>query len=134
MKNYNIDFANNRIVVTEKFMERAGQLGSAEFAQMMELRKLGMRVEVQKAKPRKKPEFQLTYKKMGAFIRCTEEAEALLAEFEQVKEAAKAQHNPYLHVQKWFKQTFPNFSKVPEMTPDLKVVATPAKYDEDEAA
>ena len=49
-----------RFVVTEKFMERVGQLGTAEFTQMMELRKLNMRIEVQKAKLRKKPEFQPT--------------------------------------------------------------------------
>ena len=134
MKNYKIDFAANKIIVAEKFMERAGQLGTAEFTQMMELRKLDMLIEVQKAKPRKKPEFQLTYKKMEAFIRCSENAEALMAEFERVKEASIAQNNPYRHVQKWFEKTFPNFSKVPEFTPVRKIVATPANYDEEEAA
>jgi hypothetical protein len=134
MKNYNIDFAKNTITVSEAFMKKAGQLGTTEFTTMMELRKLNMTIVVKEAKPRKKPEFQLTYKKMEAFIRCSENAEALMAEFERVKEASIAQNNPYRHVQKWFEKTFPNFSKVPEFTPDRKIVATPANYDEEEAA
>ena len=76
MKNYNIDFAKNTITVSEAFMKKAGQLGTTEFTTMMELRKLDMTIVVKEAKPRKKPEFQLTYKKMEAFIRCSENAEA----------------------------------------------------------
>lgn len=134
MKNYKIDFAKNTVTVTKKFMERAGHLGTPEFNQMMELRKLGMEIVEKESKPRKKPEFQLTYKKMEQYIRFTENAEALMAEFKEMREQAKCQHNPYRHVQKWFEQRFPNFSKVPELTPESKVVVTPANYDEDEAA
>ena len=134
MKNYKIDFAANKIVVTEKFMECAGQLGSPEFMQMLELRKLDMMIEVQKTKPRTKPEFQLTYKKMEKYIRMTEDAEELMAEFEHVQETAKSQNNPYAYVQKWFRNRFPNFAKVPEFTNANKVVVTPASYDAEEAA
>ena len=131
MKNYKIDFAANKVVVTEKFMERAGQLGTPEFTQMMELRKLNMRIEVQKAKRHKKPTFQLTYKKMEIFVRCSDDAEALMAEFEHVKEEAKSQHNPCLYVQDWFKQQFPNYPKR-----DTKIAddATLSNYAEDKAA
>lgn len=131
MKNYNIDFAKNTITVSEAFMKKAGQLGTTEFTQMMELRKLGMRIEVQKAKRHKKPTFQLTYKKMEVFVRCSDDAEALMAEFEHVKEEAKSQHNPCLYVQNWFKQQFPNYPKR-----DTKVAndATLSNYAENRAA
>ena len=134
MKNYNIDFAKNTITVSEAFMKKAGQLGTTEFTTMMELRKLNMTIVVKKAKPRKKPEFQLTYQKMIHYIKLTENAEALMAEFKHVKEVSMCQNNPYLYVQQWFKEMFPNFPKVPEFTPDKKVVVTPANYDEEEAA
>ena len=134
MKNYNIDFAKNTITVSEAFMKKAGQLGTTEFTTMMELRKLDMTIVVKEAKPRKKPEFQLTYKKMAHYIGLLEDADAMMSEFEHVKEVSRCQNNPYLYVQQWFMQMFPNFPKVPEFTPDQKVVATPANYDEDKAA
>lgn len=68
------------------------------------------------------------------YIKLTENAEALMAEFKHVKEVTMCQNNPYLYVQQWFKEMFPNFPKVPEFTPDNRVVVTPANYDQEEAA
>ena len=131
MKNYNIDFAKNTITVSEAFMKKAGQLGTTEFTQMMELRKLGMEIVEKETKRHKKPTFQLTYKKMEVFVRCSDDAEALMAEFEHVKEEAKSQHNPCLYVQNWFKQQFPNYPKRDAKAADD---TTLSNYSEDEAA
>lgn len=133
MKNYKIDFAKNLITVSKPFAEKASKMGTAEFAVMMELRALGMPFAVQKPKKGTKPHFQLTYKKMEKYISCLDEAEGYLAMFQQVKETAKGTNNPYLYVQNWFKATFPNYDEVPELTPDFRIVATPAKSDEEAA-
>ena len=134
MKNYKIDFAANTITISKPFAEKASKMGTAEFAMMMELRKLGMNFRVQQPKKHKKPEYQLTYKKMEKYISCLKEAEGYLTMFRQVKETAKGTNNPYLYVQNWFKATFPNYDAIPELTPEFKIVATPANDNEGEAA
>ena len=131
MKNYKIDFAANTITISKPFAEKASKMGTAEFAVMMELRALGMPFAVQKPKKGAKPHFQLTYKKMEIFVRCSDDAEALMAEFEHVKEEAKSQHNPCLYVQNWFKQQFPNYPKRDAKAADD---TTLSNYSEDEAA
>lgn len=37
------------------------------------------------------------------------------------------------YVLKWFKKTFPSYGKQPERDADLKIVNTPANYDEEAA-
>ena len=130
MKNYKIDFTKNTITISKSFAEKASQMGTPEYAMMLELRKLEMPFHVQQPKRHKKPEYQLTYRKMEKYISCLDEAEGYLTMFRQVKETAKSQNNPYLYVQNWFKATFPNYNEVPELTPDFKVVATPSTTDE----
>jgi len=119
MKNYKIDFAKNMITVSAAFMKKAEQLGTKEFETMMELKKLGMIIAYQQPKPRKKPLYQLTYKRMEQFIRCSDDAEALLAEFEAMKKEGRGTNAAYLHVQQWFEEQSPNY---PKRGPKLEVV------------
>lgn len=130
MKNYKVDFAKNLIYVSKPFAEKASKMGTAEFAVMMELRKLEMPFSVQQPKRHKKPKFQLTYRKMEKYISCLDDAEGYLAMFQQVKETAMGMNNPYLFVQNWFKATFPNYDEVPQFIPELDVVSAPVNEEE----
>jgi len=129
---YSIDFVNNTVTVTRKFAAAASQIGTAEFHIMMQLRELNLTI-VTKA-PAKKKSSRLTYKKMKKYISCLEEADKYQEEFEVICEESKAQPAPYHYVANWFNSTFHNYGKLPEHSSDLKIVNTPADYDEEEPA
>ena len=129
MKNYKIDFATNTITVTKKFADAASQIGTPEFALMCELRKMDMRIDVAAANKKKSSSKMLTYKKMENFIANSADSEAYLEEYKAVKELAKSQNNACLFVNKWFKATFPNFDKIPELDENNKCVNTPIDYE-----
>ncbi len=91
---YFIDFTKNEIVVTKKFRDAAGVRDSQEFETMMELRKLGMEIRLQKSPARKKAASQITYKKMIKHINCLADADYYMAEFEKTRELSKGELIP----------------------------------------
>ena len=127
---YSIDFVTNTVTITKKFADASSQIGTPEFDIMMKLRAMNLTI-VHKT-PTKKKSTQITYKKMQKYISCLEESEKYQEEFEVVREEAKAQPSAYNYVANWFNKTFPNYGKLPERTPNLKIVNTPANYDENE--
>lgn len=127
MKNYKINFMTNTITVTKKFADAASQIGTPEFALMCELRKMDMRIEVATSK-KKTSNNLLTYKKMENFIAYTADSETYMEEYRAVRELAKSQSNACLYVNNWFRSTFPNYDKIPELDENSRFVNTPADY------
>lgn len=129
---YSIDFVNSTVIVSKKFAAAASQIGTPEFNTMLQLRGLNLTI-VTKA-PSKKKNSQLTYKKMKKYISCLEEAEKYQEEFDAIYEESKAQPSAYHYVASWFNKTFPNYGKLPERNTNLKIINTPANYDQEENA
>ena len=130
-KPYAIDFTTNTVTVTKKFLEAAQMIGTPEFNTMMQIREMGMTI-ITKA-PAKKKNTKLTYDKMQKYIALLDEAEKYQTEFDVVLNESKAYDASYAYVLKWFKKTFPNYGKQPERDANLKIVNTPANYDEEAA-
>ena len=129
-KPYAIDFTTNTVTVTKKFLEAASMIGTTEFNTMMQLRQMNLTI-VTKAPAKKKS--KLTYDKMKKYIALLDEAEKYQTEFDVVLNESKAYDASYAYVLKWFKKTFPNYGKQPERDANLKIVNTPANYDEEAA-
>ena len=127
MKNYSVDFASNTISITQTFAKEASQIGTEAFKTMLELRQLGMPITIKA--PAKKKNTSLTYAKMETYISLLEDAEKYQAEFKAVCAESQAMKVPYVYVSNWFKQTFPNYGKLPERNAELKIINTPANYD-----
>ena len=58
----------------------------------------------------------LTYANMERYIRVFKNADELLEQFENVKELAAAQSNPYMYVKQWFISQFPNYKELPDFS------------------
>ena len=132
MKNYSIDFANNTITLTQTFAKEASQIGTDAFKTMLELRQLGMRINIKAPAKKKNP--HLTYAKMELYISLLEDAEKYQKEFDAACAESQAMKAPYAYVSKWFKKTFPNYGKLPERNAQMKIINTPANYDAEEKA
>lgn len=131
-KPYSINFTTNTVTVTKKFLEAASMIGTTEFNTMMQLRQMNLTI-VTKA-PVQKKNSKLTYDKMKKYIALLDEAEKYQTEFDAVLNESKAYDASYAYVLKWFKKTFPNYGKQPERNSELRIVNTPANYDEEDAA
>ena len=131
-KPYAIDFTTNTVAVTKKFLEAAQMIGAPEFNTMMQIREMGMTI-ITKV-PAKKKNTKLTYDKMQKYIALLDESEKYQKEFAAVLVESKAYDAAYAYVLKWFKNTFPNYGRQPERDVNLKIVNTPANYDDEEAA
>ena len=129
-KPYAIDFTTNTVTVTKKFLEAASMIGTTEFNTMMQLRQMNLTI-VTKAPAKKKS--KLTYDKMKKYISLLDEAEKYQTEFDVVLNESRAYDASYAYVLKWFRKTFPNYGKQPERDANLKIVNTPANYDEEAA-
>lgn len=130
MKNYEINFTTNTITITKKFAQEASQIGTEAFKTMMELRQLGMTINTKE--PVQKKNTSLTYDKMKKYIALLEDAEKYQSEFKAVCVESLAMKAPYAYVQKWFKETFPNYGKLPERNEQMKIINTPAHHDAEE--
>ena len=135
MKNlqYKIDFLTNTITITKKFAEAASQMGNDEFTIMLELRKMGMRIQTKTVERSKGQCSHLTYIKMQNYIACVANSDCYLADFETIRKASMGQSNPYQYVRSWFEQTFPNHAALPELDENRKIVVTPANYNQEVA-
>lgn len=125
---YSIDFANEIITITRKFNDAANVFNSPEYKTMMELRSLGMKIEIKQTPVRRKTTKSLSYSKMLKHISCLADAEAYLAEFEAVKAASKGESNPYRYVLNWYENRFPNHAAIPEFDENYKLINAPIDY------
>jgi len=121
IKDYEIKFATNTIVVSKKFSRNASKIGTDEFKTMMQLRELNMEI-VEQVEAKRKPVHRATYKQMRAYLSCLEEAERWLKEFEVVRMASKEKANPYQHVCGWYEKNFPNHDDYPELDENGKII------------
>lgn len=107
-----IDKAAMTITVSKDFLMKAGQFGTPEFYEAIEMKKDGFRLVERKIKrnPDKQTDAKLTYEKMASFIEGyhTDEKvrKAKLEEFEYIKKWAKTQTAAYAKVKKWFKKEY----------------------------
>lgn len=131
MKNsaYRIDWEAQTITVTKKFMNEASRMNTEAYNLMMELRTLGMKMFVKETPHRKSCPTRLTYKRMLAHIKCLDDAEQYINEFNIIREDSLSTENPYQFVRKWFMESFPNHGKLPETNDVHQIVNTPANYD-----
>ena len=105
---YEINYIENTITVSKKFLKEAGVIGSAAYTELARVRKdlpdfQIVQREITK-KQGKKTYGKLTYKVMGEFIEAQEEENApvVLAEFERVQQLSKVMNGSYAYVKTWF--------------------------------
>ena len=125
--NYEINFATNTITVTKKFREAASIIGTPEFNVMKELRALNMTI-TERIINRTCREDRWNYKRMAAYIRNVDDADRYMADFDALRDAVS-----YMKVWAWFKVTFPNYAKTPEMDDNHRIVVTHLDCDKETA-
>lgn len=107
-----IDADAMTITVSRDFLMKAGQFGTSEFFEALEMKKDGYRLVERKIKrnPDKRTYADLTYDKMESFIEgyWTDEEirKAKLEEFACIKKWAKTQAAAYAKVKEWFKSEY----------------------------
>ena len=107
MKNCNINYVENTIEVTKKFVKAAGVLNSPEYNELLAIRRdyptFPIVVREIKRKANKKTYKNLTIAKMREYIIDWEgeESEAV-KRFDKVVALSKVQAGPYAYVKKWF--------------------------------
>lgn len=110
-----VDEVKMTVTVSKDFLKKAGQFGTPEFIQALQMRKEGFTIVERKIKknPDKQTYADLTYDKMKSVIEgyWTDEKvrEAKLEEFEYIKRWAKTQPGSYAKVKNWFKEKYGKF-------------------------
>ena len=104
---YEVDFINNKIILTKKFYKAASILNSSEYNIMIQLRTQNPGFEIVlkeiKKKEGKKSYRNLTYANMREYIITREgEKSETVAEFDRVMALSKIQAGPYAYVKTWF--------------------------------
>ena len=125
---YSIDFVSTTVTITRKFRDAASQLNTPEFNIMNQLREMNLTILVKA--PNKKKSTALTYAKMQKFISCLDEADKYQTMFDAVRKESKGMPAPYKYVVSWFYNTFPKYGQMPEHDADMRIVNTPAEYQD----
>lgn len=106
--NYQINYTENTITVSKRYLKEASIIGSAAYNELARVRKdlhdfQIIPREINK-KPGKKTYGKLTYQAMEEFIRDYEEenAPAVLAEYELIKQYSQFRAGKYAFVKTWF--------------------------------
>lgn len=128
MKNcnrYEINYIENTIIVSKKFLKEASIFGSTAYNDLARVRKelpdfKIIQREITK-KPGKKTYGKLTYKVMDSFIEAQEgeNAPAVKAEFEHMKKLSQIQSGSYAFVKKWFLERYKDVFKQSEETAEV---------------
>jgi len=95
---------------------------------MKQLREMNLTILVKT--PNKKKSTALTYAKMQKFISCLDEADKYQTMFDAVRKESKGMPAPYKYVVSWFHNTFPKYGQLPEHDADMRIVNTPAEYQD----
>lgn len=123
---YKINYSTNTVIVTKKFMEEAGIIGTPEFNQRKILADMGLTFKIKETAHRKSN--KITYSQMVQYISCVENSSLYMAQFDAVREEAKSKKDTYNRVLNWFNKTFPCFYDMPEFNAKNEVIVTPADY------
>lgn len=120
-KGIEINFMENKIVVTEAFAKKAGKMGTVEYNEMLKLRRELPDFEMVLAEKKEKKANKnknLDYKHMKEYIKevsaTEEEAKAIIDELEARRELSKMSSNPYKVVLDWFLAKYPEVRKLKE--------------------
>lgn len=130
-----VDEVKMTVTVSKDFLKKAGQFGTPEFFQTLEMKKDGFTIVERKIKknPDKQTYAELTYDKMKSVIEGywtdAEVRKAKLDEFEYIKRWAKTQTAAYAKVKSWFKK---NYGKYYEEV-EAKAKEAKAKAQEEKA-
>ena len=111
-----VDFIQEKIIVTKRFVKAASIINSTEYNAMIQLRRDNPTFPVEireiKKKEGKKSYRNLNYDNMKAYIIAKEgEKSPMLSELEKVKKLSKVQAGPYAYVKKWFLNTYPDYKE-----------------------
>ena len=128
-KGYEINWTNNTSTMTKKFAEEAKEPGTVAFKSMMDLRKRGLDFDVivRKAAPRKACPSRMTFRQMEIYLSCLTNPDERMAQLHTVMAESKSQTNPYEHVRKWFNQNYPNFTDIPVLDSNNRIIASSIK-------
>lgn len=134
MKDYEINYNENAIIVSKAFLKEAGVYNSDAYNILKGLRAdfPDFKIEQKEIKKNhhKKTYGKLTYERMEEYILFVEgEDTANLKEFETVKTMATFKASPYAYTKKWFLEKYKDFAReaeqgeAPSANAELAVVA-----------
>lgn len=112
----NVDFLNNRIVMTRTFAKLASDVRSAEYEMLQKARHdyptFSVEVRTIKRNPNKETYAGLTYKYMRDYISTHETGETrklVLAEFDEMHLISQCHSKPFRYpvIKKWFLKKYP---------------------------
>lgn len=108
---YYFDWQTNTFYMGHRFSIKANDFNSEEYNifDQFSARFPTMRVVVEAQKKRKSS--YITYDNMARYILLQENSTELMAQFKRVTEESQCQTNPRWFVNKWFRETFPQFNK-----------------------
>ena len=115
MKNYEINYNENAIIVTKAFLKEAGIYNSEAYNILKGLRADLPNFEIKqreiKKNSSKKTYGKLTYQRMEEYIIFVEGKETeTLKEFETVKTMATFKASPYAYTKNWFLKKYKDFA------------------------
>ena len=121
MKNYEINYNENAIIVTKAFLKEAGVYNSEAYNILKGLRTDLPNFEIKqreiKKNSNKKTYGKLTYQRMEEYIIFVEGNKTeTLKEFETVKTMATFKASPYAFTKKWFLDRYKDFADEAEQT------------------
>ena len=103
---YEIDYIEEKIVVSKKFLKEARTINTAAYIELVNVRKdypeFTIEIRQISKKENKKTYRELTYKFMREYIEEKGNADGVLKEFERVQQLSKFQNGSYAYVKKWF--------------------------------
>ena len=111
---YRFDVFTGTLTISKAFEKKASTIGSAEQKLLSELMaKYADTLIIERYKPHTGTK-GLKFAQMENYIIHTRDADAMLKQFETVKQLSKSQKNPYKYVLDWFNINYPNFTEQPE--------------------
>lgn len=114
---YEIDFVNQKIILTKSFAAKAGTIESAEYTMLLEVRKNfpEFKIELREIakKAGKKTYAKLTYDNMRMYITTMfGKSSDQLKELENVIKVSKSLSGKYAYVKSWFLEKFPHYDEL----------------------
>lgn len=114
---YEIDFVNQKIILTKSFAAKAGTIESAEYTMLLEVRKNfpEFKIELREIakKAGKKTYAKLTYDNMRMYITTVFGKNSdQLKELENVIKVSKSLSGKYAYVKSWFLEKFPHYDEL----------------------
>lgn len=134
VKGYKLDFATNTLTINYKFNKALSDYGSPEYnryhAIMTDFPNLTVVVQAGREITTARPTKRLSYRNMEIYMRCFENADALVDRFTIVQKRSKALVSPYKYVRDWFQAQFPDYKEstiIEEDKPAVPLAPIPDK-------